>query len=106
MIEKNEKELNNAKVLIVGAAGFIGGFLVKEILKESVKEVILYDNFTRELDITNNYVQARTSALRDAALRERDFGQNCLDRVTCIKKFIGADANKITQGQLLKEFFR
>ena len=34
MIEKNEKELNNAKVLIVGAAGFIGGFLVKEILKE------------------------------------------------------------------------
>ena len=47
MIEKNEKELNNAKVLIVGAAGFIGGFLVKEILKESVKEVILYDNFTR-----------------------------------------------------------
>ena len=28
MIEKNEKELNNAKVLIVGAAGFIGGFLV------------------------------------------------------------------------------
>ena len=39
--------LNNAKVLVIGAAGFIGGFLVKEILKEPVKEVILYDNFTR-----------------------------------------------------------
>lgn len=63
-------------------------------------EVTLYDNFTRELDITNNYVQARTSALRDATLRERDFGQDCLDRVACIKKFIGVDANKITQGQL------
>ena len=40
-------KLKNAKVLIIGASGFIGGFLVKEILKEPVKEVILYDNFTR-----------------------------------------------------------
>ena len=40
-------KLKNAKVLVIGAAGFIGGFLVKEILKEPVKEVILYDNFTR-----------------------------------------------------------
>tara|TARA_B100001057_G_scaffold136039_3_gene135526 strand:- start:10649 stop:11632 length:984 start_codon:yes stop_codon:yes gene_type:complete len=39
--------LHNAKVLVIGAAGFIGGFLIKEILKEPVKEVILYDNFTR-----------------------------------------------------------
>ena len=40
-------KLQNSKVLIIGASGFIGGFLVKEILKEPVKEVILYDNFTR-----------------------------------------------------------
>lgn len=42
-----KNKLENSKVLITGAAGFIGGFLVKEILKEPVKEVILYDNFTR-----------------------------------------------------------
>ena len=40
-------KLENSRVLILGASGFIGGFLVKEILKEPVKEVILYDNFTR-----------------------------------------------------------
>ena len=40
-------KLENSKVLVIGASGFIGGFLVKEILKEPVKEVILYDNFTR-----------------------------------------------------------
>ena len=40
-------ELENAKVLIIGGVGFIGSFLVKEILKEPVKEVILYDNFQR-----------------------------------------------------------
>jgi UDP-glucose 4-epimerase len=40
-------KLDNAKVLVIGAAGFIGGFVVKELLKENVKEVIIYDNFTR-----------------------------------------------------------
>ena len=42
-----KKKLENAKILVIGAAGFIGGFLVKELLKEPVKEVILYDNFAR-----------------------------------------------------------
>ena len=40
-------KFENSKVLVIGASGFIGGFLVKEILKEPVKEVVLYDNFTR-----------------------------------------------------------
>ena len=40
-------KLENSKVLIIGAAGFVGSFLVKEILKEPVKQVVLYDNFTR-----------------------------------------------------------
>ena len=39
--------LENTKVLVIGGAGFIGGFVVKELLKEPVKEVIIYDNFTR-----------------------------------------------------------
>lgn len=40
-------KFKDAKVLVIGAAGFIGGFVVKEILKEPVREVILYDNFAR-----------------------------------------------------------
>ncbi len=40
-------DLQNAKVLVIGGAGFIGGFVVKELLKEPVKEIIIYDNFTR-----------------------------------------------------------
>ena len=40
-------KLENAKILIIGGVGFIGSFLAKEILKEPVKEVILYDNFQR-----------------------------------------------------------
>ena len=40
-------KLENARILVIGAAGFIGGFVVSELLKEPVKEVIIYDNFTR-----------------------------------------------------------
>lgn len=40
-------KLENARVLVIGGAGFIGGFVLNELLKERVKEVIIYDNFTR-----------------------------------------------------------
>jgi len=40
-------KLQDARVLVIGGAGFIGGFVVAELLKEPVKEVIIYDNFTR-----------------------------------------------------------
>ncbi|MBF0923740.1 MAG: SDR family NAD(P)-dependent oxidoreductase, partial [Campylobacter concisus] len=43
----NNNKLQDARVLVIGAAGFIGGFVVSELLKEPVKEVIIYDNFTR-----------------------------------------------------------
>jgi len=39
--------LRNKKILIIGGAGFIGSFIVKELLKHDVNEVIIYDNFVR-----------------------------------------------------------
>jgi len=40
-------KLKDARVLVIGGAGFIGGFVVSELLKEPVREVVIYDNFTR-----------------------------------------------------------
>lgn len=40
-------ELKDKKVLVIGGAGFIGGFVVAELLRYPVKEVIVYDNFAR-----------------------------------------------------------
>ncbi len=40
-------KLKGTKVLVTGGAGFIGSFLVRELLKTDVKQIIIYDNFTR-----------------------------------------------------------
>ncbi len=40
-------ELKNSKILVIGGGGFIGGFVVSELLKHEVAEVVIYDNFTR-----------------------------------------------------------
>jgi len=40
-------KLENSKILVIGGAGFIGSFVVKELLKHPVKSVIIFDNFAR-----------------------------------------------------------
>jgi len=40
-------EIKDSKILVIGGAGFIGSFVVSELLKHQVKEVVIYDNFAR-----------------------------------------------------------
>jgi UDP-glucose 4-epimerase len=39
--------ISKSKILVIGGAGFIGSFVVAELLKEDVDEIVIYDNFTR-----------------------------------------------------------
>ena len=40
-------QLTNSRILVIGGAGFIGSFVVKELLKHDVSQVVVYDNFAR-----------------------------------------------------------
>ena len=40
-------DIKGQRILVIGGAGLIGSQVVEELLKEDVKEVIIYDNFCR-----------------------------------------------------------
>jgi len=40
-------KLKDSTILVIGGAGFIGSFVVQELLMEEVRRIIIYDNFAR-----------------------------------------------------------
>ena len=40
-------KVEGSKILVIGGAGFIGSFVVSELLKSKVGKVVVYDNFAR-----------------------------------------------------------
>ncbi|NRQ01188.1 SDR family NAD(P)-dependent oxidoreductase [Marinobacterium sp. xm-d-530] len=61
------------KVLVTGGAGFIGSFVVSELLKSEVGEVVVYDNFARgDAAYLNEQLKDPRCSLFQADLRETD----------------------------------
>lgn len=65
--------LKGKKILVTGGSGFIGSFVVAELLKEDIGEVIIYDNFARG---SSKYIEKQLEdsrcSLFQADIREVD----------------------------------
>lgn len=61
-------ELSGKKFVLIGGAGLIGSHTVDELLKEDVKEILIYDNFVRG---TRGNLE---NALKDPRVRIFDIG--------------------------------
>tara|TARA_B110000008_G_C16976300_1_gene566066 strand:+ start:4762 stop:5736 length:975 start_codon:yes stop_codon:yes gene_type:complete len=65
--------LLNKKVLVTGGSGFIGSFVVSELLKENVSEVVIFDNFSRgNIEYLENQLKDARCTLVQGDLREID----------------------------------
>ncbi len=84
MMHINQK-LTEKKILVIGGAGFIGSFVVEELLKYPVKEVVIYDNFVRGKQVNIE------KSLRDHRCRIFEFGGDIRDLDILDKAVEGTD---------------
>ena len=65
-------KLNGKSLMVIGGAGLIGSHTVENLLKEDVKEVVVYDNFTRGRE------ENLAEALKDPRVSIHDVGGDIL----------------------------
>ena len=78
-------DLKGKKLVVVGGAGLIGSHTVEKLLKEDVKEVIIYDNFVRG---THGNIE---NALKDPRVRIFEIGGDICQTDILNEAFKGAD---------------
>jgi UDP-glucose 4-epimerase len=78
-------DIRGKKLVLVGGAGLIGSHTVDHLLKEDVKEVLIYDNFLRGTRENLN------NALKDPRVKIYDVGGDVMQTDILQSAFEGAD---------------
>jgi UDP-glucose 4-epimerase len=78
-------DLNGKKFVLVGGAGLIGSHTADLLLKEGVKEIIIYDNFVRGSE------ENLANALKDPRVKIYDIGGDVMQTDILQSAFEGAD---------------
>lgn len=78
-------DIKGKKLVVVGGAGLIGSHTIDHLLKEDVKEILIYDNFVR------GRVENLANALKDPRVRIFDVGGDVMQTDILETAFEGAD---------------
>jgi UDP-glucose 4-epimerase len=78
-------DITGKKIVVVGGAGLIGSHTVDQLLKEDVKEVLVYDNFVRGSQ------ENLSDALKDPRVKIYDVGGDVMQTDILQSAFEGAD---------------
>ena len=78
-------ELQGSKIIVVGGAGLIGSHTVDQLLKENVREIVIYDNFVR------GSWENLKDALKDKRVKVCDLGGDIMQTDILQSAFEGAD---------------
>lgn len=78
-------DLKGKKLVCVGGAGLIGSHTVDRLLREDVREIVIYDNFVR------GRAENLENALKDPRVRVYDIGGDILQTDIMGSAFEGAD---------------
>lgn len=78
-------DVKGKKVVVVGGAGLIGSHTTDQLLKEDVREVLIYDNFVR------GRVENLADALKDPRVKIFDIGGDVMQTDILEAAFEGAD---------------
>ena len=77
--------LKDKKIVLVGGAGLIGSHTVDRLIKEDVKEILIYDNMVR------GSAENLRDALKDSRVKIHDVGGDILQTDILHSAFEGAD---------------
>ena len=78
-------DLKDAKLVVIGGGGLIGSHTVDQLLKEPVREVVIYDNFTR------GRLENLQGSLRDSRLKINPAGGDIMQTDILEAAVDGAD---------------
>ena len=79
-------DIQNKKILVIGGAGLIGSHTVDYLVKEDIKEIIIYDNFAR------GSFQNIEKALKDPRVKIYEVGGDILQTDILSSAMKGCDA--------------
>jgi UDP-glucose 4-epimerase len=75
-------KIKNSKILVTGGAGFIGSYVIEELLKYEPEKIIIIDNLIRgSFENMSNFIHFQNIEFIEGDIRDSSLLQKCIENV-------------------------